>query len=231
MSTILPPVCIATLPVCDVVANNHVLCSRLVYTGYGYSPAPPGPGFDQYRCAEVFAELMTEVLHYDSYFLQGGDWGSVVTSFMAALPGATQHIKGLHLNMVPALPPVNKGIWGLCQLVMSALFPWGFYSSLERQGLVDLPLKMFIETGYFHEQSTRPQTLAYGLSDSPVGLLAWMVEKFRVWSDCRGDVFSAFSREDILTNFMVYWTTNSAGAVSVQSVCSEGAVRVQCSVQ
>ena len=186
------------------------VCS-LVAAGYGYSSHPSQTAFDQQACAEVFHTLMTEELEYSQYFLQGGDWGSVVTSFMAALPGATQHVLGLHLNMVPALPPVQKGFVSLFKLIVSVFMPWGFYTPLEREGLLQTPYNMFIETGYFHEQSTRPLTLAYGLSDSPVGLLAWIVEKFYQWSDCKGDLYSRFTRDELLTNFMIYWTTNSAG--------------------
>jgi hypothetical protein len=74
-----------------------------------------------------------------------------------------------------------------------------------------MPHDLIMEMGYFHEHSTRPQTLAYGLSDSPVGLLAWIVEKYYQWSDSGGDLYSRFSKDDLLTNFMIYYTTNSAG--------------------
>lgn len=179
--------------------------------GYGYSSAPKHTAFDQYACAELFTTLMVEELQYSQYFLQGGDWGSVVTSFMSTFPNSTKNVLGLHLNMAPALPPLNKGIWSVIKLATSVALPWLFYTPLEREGLLQMPYTMLMETGYFHEQSTRSQTLAVGLSDSPVGLLGWIVEKFFLWGDCQGDLYSSFTKEELLTNFMIYWTTNSAG--------------------
>mmetsp|Transcript_3916 Transcript_3916/g.6612 ORF Transcript_3916/g.6612 Transcript_3916/m.6612 type:complete len:358 (+) Transcript_3916:79-1152(+) len=200
----------------------HVVCPSI--PGYGFSPAPTSSSFDQQKCAEVLNTLMIDVLNYDEFYLQGGDWGSVVTSLMAALPNSSQHIKGLHLNMVPAMPPINKGIWSLFKLVGSLLFPWWYYSAEERASLLALPHRMLMETGYFHEQSTRPMTLSYGLSDSPVGLLAWIVEKYYAWSDCGDDLYTRFSKDELLTNFMIYWTTNSAGTSSSALWLFNGAV-------
>ena len=195
----------------------HVVCPSI--PGFAYSSKPHRKGFDQMKTAIVFSELMT-VLGYEKYFLQGGDWGSVVTSFQASLPESRERVLGLHLNMVPAPPPIKKGILALCGLLASAVMPWLFYSSDEREALLQMPLAVMTHTGYFHEQSTQPQTLAYGLSDSPTGLLAWITEKFYVWGDCPdGDLFSKFSEDDLLTNFMIYWTTNSAGKTSVNRKC------------
>ena len=157
---------------------------------------------------------MISKLNYEEFYLQGGDWGSVVTSLMASLPNSQNHVLGLHLNMIPAMPPINKGFWKLANFFVSLVLPWFYYSPLERDGMLNLPWKMFMETGYFHEQSTRPMTLAYGLSDSPVGLMSWIIEKFYAWSDCNGDLFSRFTRDELLTNFMIYWMTNSGGKVS-----------------
>ena len=148
---------------------------------------------------------------YKEYFIQGGDWGSTITTLMATLPNSADHVLGLHLNMVPAFPPLNKGLWNLVKLGTSVVLPWFFYSPMEREGLLKMPLDIMMELGYFHEQCSRPQTLAHSLSDSPVGLLAWIIEKFYQWGDCNEDLYSRFTRDELLTNFMIYWTTNSAG--------------------
>lgn len=186
----------------------HVVCPSI--PGFGYSSKPTTKGFDQMSCAKLFAQLMT-ILGYDRYFLQGGDWGSMVATLQASLPESTKRVIGLHINMVPAPPPVKKGILAVGGLLMSVVVPWLFYSSTERQALMQVPLAALSHTGYFHQQSTQPQTLAYGLSDSPVGLLAWITEKFYMWGDCHGDLFSQFTADELLTNFMIYWTTRTAG--------------------
>ena len=192
--------------------KSHFIKNHLstVITGYGFSRSLRNSSFDQYRCAEIFYMLMAR-LGYNQYFLQGGDWGSVITTFMSTLPQSSDRILGLHLNMVPSVPPIKKGLYANIKLLMSALFPWGFYTADERKGLLGLPKKTLYETGYFHEQATRPQTLSYGLTDSPIGLLAWISEKYYQWGDCNGDLFSQFSKDELLTNFMIYWTTNTAG--------------------
>lgn len=213
--------------VCPSIPGNLTTCDNcyvdeikadiywtVVLKGYGFSSAPVKSSFDQQRCAEIFRSLMISKLNYEEFYLQGGDWGSVVTSLMASLPNSQNHVLGLHLNMIPAMPPINKGFWKLANFFVSLVLPWFYYSPLERDGMLNLPWKMFMETGYFHEQSTRPMTLAYGLSDSPVGLMSWIIEKFYAWSDCNGDLFSRFTRDELLTNFMIYWMTNSGGKVS-----------------
>jgi epoxide hydrolase len=189
----------------------HVICPSI--PGYGYSSSPKRKGFDQYNCAQIFSELMNQ-LNYSQYYIQGGDWGSVVGSLQASLPENSNKILGLHLNMVPVSFPFAKGIIPLISSFASLLLPWFFFTPTERQLLSELPLKGLQETGYFHEQSTRPLTLSYGLSDSPVALLAWIAEKFYVWSDCTTKNFqTVHPPESLLTNFMIYWTTNTAGTV------------------
>lgn len=186
----------------------HVICPSI--PGYGYSSIPTENGFDQYKCAQIFSKLMLE-LNYSKYYIQGGDWGSVIGSLQASLPENYDRILGLHLNMVPVAFPFKKGFFPLISNLFSLILPWFFYTPYERQIITDLPLKTILETGYFHEQSTKPLTLSYGLSDSPVGLLAWIVEKFYVWSDVSTkDFFEVHSKDELLTNFMIYWTTNTA---------------------
>ena len=186
----------------------HVICPSI--PGFGYSSKPQQRGFDQMACATIFSELMS-VLGYEQYLLQGGDWGSIVASLQASLPSSTSRVLGLHLNMIPAPPPLFKGPVAVTRLLASALVPWLFYSPQERDALLNVPLAACQHSGYFLEQSTQPLTLAYGLTDSPVGLLAWITEKFYRWSDHKGDMFTWISMDDLLTNFMIYWSTSTAG--------------------
>lgn len=189
----------------------HVICPSI--PGYGYSSSPKKKGFDQYECALLFTKLMDR-LGYPKYYLQGGDWGSTIASLQASLPENSNKILGLHLNMVPVALPYAKGIFPLLSSLLSLVLPWFYFTTTERKLLNELPLKILQETGYFHEQSTRPLTLSYSLSDSPVGLLAWIGEKFYVWSDCtRKDFQIIHPPDEFLTNFMIYWSTNTVGTV------------------
>lgn len=168
----------------------HVVAPSL--PGYGWSEAPRKPGESPRAIGRRFHRLMAETLGYARYGTQGGDWGSVIASWMAFdQPGA---VAGLHLNM-PGLganlaegPPLE-------QEEMAYLAEW------EKQRAE--------EFGYMILQGSRPQSLAYGLADSPVGLAGWLVEKYRAWSDCGGDPEAALSRDEILTLITIYWVTNS----------------------
>ena len=175
--------------------------------------------------ADLFEALMVR-LGYERYMLQGGDWGSVVTSLMADKKTHSRVI-GLHLNMVPISAPLQKGIKGLLSTMASMIMPWWYYSPEERSGILAMPLHTIKETGYFHEQSTRPQTLSYGLADSPVALLSWIVEKFYAWGDVKtggnmsahGEndkaaeiLYGRFTRDELLTNVMLYWLPNTGGS-------------------
>jgi microsomal epoxide hydrolase len=163
--------------------------------GYGFSFRPNQPRFGIPRIAEVFAELMTNVLGYDRFAAHGGDWGSFITARLGhAFP---QHLVGIHLTMLPIrrdLPRPEQP------------------SEEDERYLADLAAFQREETAYQLIQGTKPQTLAYGLTDSPVGLAGWIVEKLRTWSDCDGDVESVFSRDEILTNIMLYWVTGAIGS-------------------
>jgi pimeloyl-ACP methyl ester carboxylesterase len=158
--------------------------------GYTFSFRPDQPRFGIVAIADVFAELMT-VLGYARFAAQGGDWGAFVTSRLGA--AHPDRLVGIHVNLLavrreaPAAAPVE----GMAEF-LDELRHW------QRE-----------ETGYQWIQGTRPQTLAYGLSDSPVGLAAWIVEKFRSWSDCGGDVERRFSKDVLLTNAMLYWVTGA----------------------
>lgn len=172
----------------------HVVAPSL--PGYGFSPAPREPGANPRRVAGWLHGLMTGVLGYGRYYAQGGDWGSVIASWAAYdEPGA---VAGLHLNMAGLRPQVGPDDPPL--------------SEAERSFLATARAKRHEAFGYFAIQSTRPQTLGYALHDSPAGLAAWLLEKFRAWSDCDGDLERAIPREAFLTNLTLYWVTGTITA-------------------
>jgi pimeloyl-ACP methyl ester carboxylesterase len=162
--------------------------------GYGFSDHATTPGMDAERIAGLWAELMAG-LGYRRFGAQGGDWGSMVSTYLGMRHAAV--VIGIHLNMVIAFPPDRANpVEGLTQ-----------------DEVVDLmSAQQFLkeETGYQRIQGTKPQTLGYALNDSPAGLAAWIVEKFRTWSDCDGDVERRFTKDQLLTNIMLYWVTESA---------------------
>jgi microsomal epoxide hydrolase len=160
--------------------------------GYGFSFRPNQPRLDIPDIADVFARLMTEVLGYPRFAAQGGDWGAFVTARLGyAYP---DRLVGIHLNLLT-----------LRRDPATVTDP----SPEERAYLQELKRWLSEETGYQWIQGTRPQTLAYGLTDSPAGLAAWIVEKLRAWSDCGGDLERRFSKDVILTNVMLYWVTGA----------------------
>jgi epoxide hydrolase len=167
----------------------HVVCPSI--PGYGFSEAPRDPGFDIAQVAHTHAELMAQ-LGYTRYAAQGGDWGAAVTTQLARL--YPERLAGIHLNMLLARPPQDRTA-GLSQEELG----W----------LQDASQHLKHGTGYYKIQSTRPQTLGYGLNDSPAGLAAWIVEKFQSWSDCDGEVERRFTKDELLTNIMLYWVTQS----------------------
>lgn len=162
--------------------------------GYGFSGPGREPGMSVDRVARVVAQLMAQ-LGYDRYGAQGGDWGSGVASWLARdHPG---RVVGIHLNMVGGGPPAGM------ENPEEGIPAWELKRHKERaawwQG----------ENAYGNIQGSKPLTLAYGLNDSPAGLAAWVVEKFRTWSDCNGDIESRFTKDQLLTNIMLYWATES----------------------
>jgi pimeloyl-ACP methyl ester carboxylesterase len=136
-------------------------------------------------------------LGYRRFGAQGGDWGATVTSFL----GLTypQQVVGMHLNYIPGS-------------FRPYVAPDAVLSEAEQAFQVDRERWYQAEGAYAHIQRTKPQTLAYGLNDSPVGLAAWIVEKFRAWSDCDGDVERRFSKDELLTNIAIYWFTQTIGS-------------------
>lgn len=170
----------------------HVVCMSM--PGFGFSGASEKPGFDIKKVAEVVAKLMAQ-LGYSKYGAQGGDWGSSVSSWLGALD--EEHVCGIHLNLIAGSPP--KGLTS----PMDGLSPKEI-AQLERR-------KKFMkdEAGYREIQSTKPLTLGYSLNDSPAGLAGWIVEKFRSWSDCGGNIERTFTKDELLTNITIYWATQT----------------------
>lgn len=163
--------------------------------GYGLSFAPGQQRFGLERMADAFAHLMTEVLGYQRFAAQGGDWGAFVTSRMGH--AHADKLIGIHVNLL-AVPRDPK--------MMENPTPE------EASFLRELAVFLKEETGYQWIQGTRPQTLAFGLTDSPAGLAAWIVEKFRAWSDCKGRIENAISRDDMLADITLYWVTGAIGS-------------------
>ena len=162
--------------------------------GYAWSGPTRERGWDIRRVARALATLMAD-LGYERYAAQGGDWGGIATAHLGVLDAA--HVIGVHLNMANARRPPG--------------FDDASLSDEEQRDLAEMRRFREQETGYQAIQGTKPQTLAYALNDSPAGLAGWVIEKFRTWSDCDGDVESVISRDDLLTNLTVYWVTGTAG--------------------
>ena len=163
--------------------------------GYTLSFAPGQKRFGVVEIADTFASLMTDVLGYQRFAAQGGDWGASITTRMAhAYP---ERLAGIHLNLL-MVPRERK--------LLPAETPE------QQQYLNELDEWLKEEAGYQWIQGTRPQTLAFGLADSPVGLAAWLMEKFRAWSDCDGDPETVFTKDELLTNITLYWATGAIGS-------------------
>jgi pimeloyl-ACP methyl ester carboxylesterase len=164
--------------------------------GYGFSGKPRSTGWGVAKIADAWAQLMAR-LGYERYVAQGGDWGAVVTTGIGRQD--TEHCAGIHLNMVVA--PPDPGADDLTDLEKSALAGFKYYQDWD--------------SGYSKQQSTRPQTVGYGLVDSPAGQAAWILEKFWAWTDNDGHPEDVLSRDEMLDNIMVYWI-NSAAASSAR---------------
>ena len=168
----------------------HIVCPTL--PGYGFSGKPTSSGWTVERIALAWDTLMKR-LGYHRYGAQGGDWGSAVTT-QIGLNGLG--CIAIHTNMPIAVPPGPLGDPTPSELAALAAF-----SHYEKW-----------DSGYSKQQSTRPQTIGYGLADSPAGQLAWIVEKFWSWTDCDGHPENALSRDEILDDVMLYWLTNSGAS-------------------
>ena len=161
--------------------------------GYGWSDQPRATGWGVRRIAAAWEQLMLR-LGYERFGAQGGDWGSMITSALGA--HHPDHLAGIHVNMpvvIPSTPPEEM-------------------TPFEQAAVAGLQHYMTWDNGYSAQQSTRPQTLGYGLADSPVGQMAWIVEKFWAWTDSDGDPLTVLTADELLDNVMVYWLTNSAAS-------------------
>ena len=163
--------------------------------GYALSFAPGQKRFSVEEIAACFATLMTDVLGYARFGAQGGDWGG----FIASVLGHRHAVRliGIHLNLLAVRRDPK--------MVANP-------NAEEKAFLADLTDWLKEETGYQAIQGTKPQTLAFGLTDSPAGLAAWIVEKFRTWSDCGGVPENAISRDEMLANICLYWFSGAIGS-------------------
>jgi epoxide hydrolase len=172
----------------------HVVCPTL--PGFGFSGKPAQPGWGTRRIADAWDQLMRR-LGYSRYGAQGGDWGSQVATALAVQH--PEQLIGIHLNMVFAFPETADAVE---------------LTEREREALAALEYHRRWGSGYAIEQSTRPQSLGYGLVDSPAGLCGWITEKFWAWSDCDGDPADVFTREEMLDNLMLYWLPGTGASAA-----------------
>lgn len=173
----------------------HLVCPSL--PGFGFSGQPTETGWNIDKIATAWNELMLR-LGYDEYFAQGGDWGSIVTTMIGVQN--LGNCKAMHVNM-PIVGPDPETM--------------GDLTDLEKVALAGLQFYQEHDSGYSKQQSTRPQTLGYGLADSPIGQAAWIIEKFYQWMDCDGHPENVVSKDELLDNVMMYWLSN-AGASSAR---------------
>jgi pimeloyl-ACP methyl ester carboxylesterase len=176
----------------DAADAFHVVCPSL--PGYGFSDKPTHRGWNVQRIAGAWSELMSR-LGYKQYAAQGGDWGAAVTTCIGIQDPA--NCIGIHLNM-PIAPPDPATANDLTEKEKSAIAGIKYYNDWD--------------SGYSKQQSTRPQTVGYGLCDSPVGQMAWILEKFWSWTDCDGHPEKVLTRDELLDNVMLYWLTGSAAS-------------------
>ncbi len=180
----------------DAADAFHVVAPSL--PGYGFSGKPAATGTSVEAIGSMWGRLMAR-LGYDRYVAQGGDWGAIITQSMGL--SETDHCAGIHITM-PVVAPDPETMDQLTPTEQRALEDMGFYQEWD--------------SAYARQQATRPQTLGYGLADSPVGQMAWIVEKFQAWTDCELNGVrhpeNALGRDDMLDNVMLYWLNNCAAS-------------------
>lgn len=160
--------------------------------GYGFSDRPDRPGMNVSKISDLFAKLMSQGLGYSRFAARGGDIGSSVTTILAL--DYPDRLIGIHLTDVMS-PFLGEGARELTR---------------EERAFLDEEERWERDEGAYDDiQATKPQTLSYGLNDSPAGLAAWVIEKFRSWSDCGGDIERCFSKDELLTNLTIYWATQT----------------------
>lgn len=163
--------------------------------GFGFSEKPSQAGMNNCVIAELWSKLMQDVLGYHKYAASGGDIGSGVTRYLAC--SHPDSLIGIHLTDIGIVKPLLANTSGNTLSAQERTYVNKSQEWLSREG------------AYMSLQSTKPQTLSYGLADSPVGLAAWMIEKYQSWSDCNGSLDNKFSKDELLTNIMIYWITNT----------------------
>lgn len=168
----------------------HVVCPTI--PGYGFSGKPTTTGWGTGNVARAWDRLMGQ-LGYDTYVAQGGDWGAVITTHIGVQN--LGRCQAIHVNM-PVVRPDPETLDDLNEDERNALAAYTYYQDHD--------------SGYSKQQSTRPQSLGYGLADSPSGQAAWILEKYHRWMDCDGHPENVVSRDELLDNVMMYWLTNSA---------------------
>ncbi len=162
--------------------------------GFGFSGRPPRP-YGPRKMAGLFAKLMTDVLGYDGYLAQGGDWGGAISSWLGFEHAPA--CRAIHIN------------------IMTMRHPDGPQGAEEEAWAAEFKRQQMMENGYRTQQATKPQTLSYAMMDSPVGVAAWLIEKFNSWSDTAGDdIESAHSKDALLTNIMAYLVTGTFNTAS-----------------
>ena len=166
----------------------HVIAPSL--PGFAFSGKPTEPGWGVEKIAALWTRLMDR-LGYERYVAQGGDWGSAVTSALAARDPS--HCTAIHLTLVMSARPSGEPT-----------------TPEEHHALARIKHYVDWDSGYSTQQKTRPQTVGYGLHDSPVGQAAWILEKFWAWTDCDGHPENVLTRDELLDNIMLYWVTGSA---------------------
>lgn len=169
----------------------HVVCPSL--PGFAFSGKPTTTGWGVDRIAQSWIALMAR-LGYDRYGAQGGDWGSAVTASIGGLDPA--HCAAIHLTLAMDTKPRVEGE----------------PTVEEQRALKGLDYYRKWDSGYSKQQASRPQTLSYGLTDSPAGQAAWILEKFWAWTDCDGHPENILGRDEMLDNVMLYWVTASAAS-------------------
>jgi pimeloyl-ACP methyl ester carboxylesterase len=167
----------------------HVICPSL--PGFGFSGKPTTTGWGVERIAAAWAVLMAR-LGYDRYFAQGGDWGSAITRTLGAQD--PEHCAAIHITLAMGTRPRVDGE----------------PTAEEQRAISGAEHYQAWDSGYSKQQATRPQTVGYGLADSPAGQAAWILEKFWAWTDCDGHPENVLHRDELLDNLMFYWATNSA---------------------
>jgi len=161
--------------------------------GHGFSSAPSDPRFGADDAADLFRDLMVDVLGHERFGVHGGDRGAFVATGLGHRH--PEHVAGIHLSLPLGIPaPIEER------------------SAEESAWLEEMARWQAEEGGYSAVQSTRPASLAFGLTDSPVGLAGWILEKWFAWSDCAGDPLRCFTREELLTNVMIYWLSGTIGS-------------------